>query len=138
MGITILHALAGLGLLIGVTLVAVVVLAKGITQGAEHNQKICDCVDCRNRRNRASDKRMAQKEPESQTFNSRVGYLSTLELVPFMYVEAKGNVYRVVELADNVAGAGISVRLVNYSTNLRTFAFIPKSRLHAKIWKPVD
>jgi hypothetical protein len=139
------YVVLGIIVVLGASVGVVMMLAKGIASNNAHDQKNCQCWDCRDRRARSLAKakeRMAKAESSAPWLKVKHdaeamrGWLTTEELRVNDRVQGGGipdRSYRVSSL--NGSSAGVMVALINEKTNTRSIVTVPMSRLGKKIWK---
>lgn len=110
----------------------VVLIAKTIAQGAEHNINTCMCNPCQIRRakawNRRTDggKRLYRRNPPG-------ALVSTLDLHPGDIVSSrKGPRYHVDEIVSR--DFAMVVKLTNMCTEQKSWVTISHARVHTKLW----
>lgn len=127
------HALLGFVLLVVFFVGSVIVLAKAIAKNAGHDQRTCDCWDCKDRRNRAVDKHMNKHRSvwDKQTTSA---WLTTEELTTGLRVVSKSGVcYEISALTGRTGG--IMVGLVVLASGRKTQVFVPRAQVEKRIWK---
>lgn len=135
--VSIWHALVGLVLLVVLFGGAVLLLAKTLAKNTEHNQATCDCVDCRNRRNRAWAKRQDQRKRQSaQKYKKSAGQiLTTRELQRGMYVLSKTGLSFKIEAIVPTGAGGVRVHLWNWKANRFSKVPVSKDSMDLRQWK---
>jgi hypothetical protein len=131
--------LVGLGVVLG----AVIVLPYVIAKAAGHDQAICDCWDCRNRRARAVEKakRRDASRPGSRAIpdedNNDNHYWATNELRAGLRVLVKGSTYRVTAVTMQLDG-NTRVELFNVLHKKYTMIMISPRMRKVKMWRKLE
>jgi hypothetical protein len=141
------------GILVGIGSM-VVWVGKLLTKGAEHDQKTCECWDCKNRRARAYARRAAgtregRRPPVSQAGEGRSdgdvfpamgrwgendGWLRTVDLTPRSAIMVGEWGYRVVDVRIDRRGYLVQVeRMRNYK---RAVICISHANIYKRYWRP--
>lgn len=128
------HMLLGFVLLVTFFIGSVIVLAKAIAQAGAHDQKTCDCWDCKDRRARASDRRMMNKPRQVWDKQTTGHWLTTEELTTSLRVVSKtGVVYEITGLVGR--DHGVIVNLTVLASGRKSQVFIPKANVGKRLWK---
>jgi hypothetical protein len=134
--------LVGLAVILG----AVVALPYVIAKAAGHDQAICDCWDCRNRRARAVEKAKRRgtsmgERPGSRTIPDEDSndnhYWATNELRAGLRVLVKGSTYRVTAVTMQQDG-NTRVELYNVLQKNYTMIMISPRMRKVKMWRKLE
>lgn len=132
------HALVGLILLVVVFGGGIIVLARTISKGVEHDRARCQCAECQRIRRQAYAKRKDKLDywEERERRMQNAGWVSTYSLVPGNIVESKNRgLYRVTAKVDE--GDGIKVHLIEELKDTISFRKVPYDDCDRLMWKRV-
>lgn len=125
------HAVVGLLLLLTFLFGAVVVLAKAIAQGAEHDRDRCMCGECQGIRKKAYARKYANQSDKNK---KTAGWLTTYELHTNMRVESRGgSIYQVTGRRSDTQA--ITILLREETRGTESFVRIPHRNATQRIWK---
>lgn len=144
MGMFVVYVLTGIALVVGASVGVVFLLARAVASANAHDQKTCDCWDCRDRRARSVAKlheARAKEENQAPWLKSKrqadamKTWMCTEELQVNDRVQGAvpDKVYRVADLRGSEHGVVVS--LVNVATGRRSIVTVAMDRLQKRMWK---